>query len=210
MTENCIVIFLNAPQPDKIDPEFANALGPERACHIYTEMAKDVFARAKQIRGVYTFLVYEKTPRYPNLLWLDSNDPGFLELKPQTTAAERRIFNAVQWAAAAGAVRIAVLNIGSPGMPREWIEKAFSLVSSKNVVVGPARGGGIYLFAACPPYPQVFEGYSWPSECVFDEIIERVKRLRYNVEILPEFYSVRDEKSLREWSAIKDRTSLLE
>ena len=204
MTENCIIIFLNAPQPDKINPDFANALGPERACHIYTEMAGDVFAMAKQIRGVYTFLVYEQTPRYPNLLWLDSDDPGFLEMKPRSTAAER-ISNAVQWAADAGAVRIAVLSVESPGMPREWIEKAFSLVSSKNVVVGPTRDGGIYLFAACPPYPQVFEGYPWPSKRAFDEITERARRLRYNVEILPEFYSVRDEKTLQEWSAIKDK-----
>ena len=204
MTENCIIIFLNAPQPDKINPVFANALGPERACHIYIEMASDVLATAKQIRGAYTFLVYEQTPRYPNLLWLDSDDPGFLEMKPQATAAER-IYNAVQWASDAGAARIAVLSVESPGMPGEWIEKAFSLVSSKNVVVGPARGGGIYLFAASLPYPRVFEGYPWPSKHAFDEITERARRLRYNIEILPEFYSVRDEKTLQEWSAIKDR-----
>lgn len=204
MPENCIIIFLNAPQPDKINPVLANALGPERACHIYIEMARDVFAMAKQIRGAYVFLVYEQTARHPNLLWLDSDDPGFLEPKPGTTAADR-IFTAVQWSTSTGARRIAVLSVESPGMSKEWIEKAFNSVSGKNVVVGPTRDGGIYLFAACPPYPSIFEGYPWPSQRAFDEITERAKRLRYSVLTLPEFYSVRDEKTLQEWSAIKDK-----
>lgn len=205
MTENCVIVFLNAPEPDKISQELKNAFGPERACHIYSEMVKEVFSSLKRMKGVFVVVVYERTSKHPDLLWLDSDDPGFLEPLPGASACDR-VIEAFRWSFNAGARRIVLLSAQSPGVPKESIEKAFNGVSDKNIVLGPTYDGGIYLLALPAAEAALLEGYPWPSKKARDEIADRARRLRLEVQLLPEFYSVKDDQTLQQWVESKSES----
>jgi len=205
MKDNCIVLHFTAPQADKISPVLRASLGPERACHIYIEMAKDVFQSLGKLKDVSIFPVYEKTSKYPDLLWLDSEDPGFMEMQKSADKWQRTL-NAVQWAFNAGAKRVVFLSVESPGVPREWIENAFRLLADdKSVVIGPAQDGNFYLFGLAAYIPQIFEGYPWEGRRICDEISDRVKKMRMTVHSLPEFYAVKDDQTLHQWTEMKDK-----
>ena len=195
-----MILFLNAPQPDRLEPAVVEIFGPERACRIYTDIAKSVYGLIRRIKKIYPVLVYEKTPKFPDLMWLHSDDPGFLEPKIKSSCGER-LMDAIKWSFSAGAGKVAVLSVFSPGVSPEIIDKAFDACAERNIAAGQSQDGGIYLFSVGAFYPQIFEGYPWPSKRQFDELSEKAKHLRITVSPLPESYTVKDEQTLQQWTA---------
>ena len=81
MEGNSILLPLDAPSPETVARTLADSFGQERACDIYCEIARASYAAAKAVRGVRTVLSYLPNSRYPDLRWLDDEDPGFLAQK---------------------------------------------------------------------------------------------------------------------------------
>ncbi|MFH1619041.1 MAG: DUF2064 domain-containing protein [bacterium] len=204
MTDNCVILFLTAPVQDKISRDMKEAFGPERACHIYTDMVREIFASLKLLKNVYTVLVYERTSKYPDLLWLDQEDPGFME--PQAKTEEARVTDAVKWAFSAGAKKVAVLSAQSPGVPLDWIENAFPLVNDRSVAVGADQDGGLYFFAlSSAAGTELLEGWPWSGRKACEEIAEKAKKLRFTVNSMPEFYRVKNEQTLQQWTDNREK-----
>jgi len=197
MKENCLLIFLNAPSADKMPAQLKNAFGAEKAVLAYTDMARHLFAASKKLSGVQPTIIYKGDSKYPDLRWLDPDDPGFLNLKG--TEPLEQFTNAMGWAFDAGAVRATVLSVQAPGVPPDWLEKTFSLLTEKDIVLGPAQDGECYLLGMTRIQPAVIEGYPWPGRRFCDELAERAKRLRMSVYLLPEFPLIKEEKAYQQW-----------
>lgn len=203
MTEKCIILFIDAPVPDKIDPQFKNVFGAERATHIYLDIVHAVYKTVKGLNDVSLIISYNRSSKNPDLTWLDTDDPGFLETKKEDF--QDRAIGASSLAADAGAKKIILLSIFSPAIKREWIEQAFNLLTDKNIIVGPTKEGGCYLLAFPPAGIKILENLDMDKPGVIDEISEKSKRLKLSVQTLPETYVIRDEETLREWVDSKEQ-----
>ncbi len=200
MKDNCIVMFIQPPVPESVDPALRAAFGDEKACQIYTDMAHEVLSAAKKLANVHVTPVYNKTAKHPDLRWLDQEDPGFLIMRNGTPAEE--MMKAVRWTMDAGARRIVILSPLSPGVPQDWVEKAFETLEEKHIVIGPAQDGACYLIGMNGLYDEVFSRYPWPGKRMADEIAEKAKHLRLQTYNLPEFYAVHDEKTYQQWQSV--------
>ena len=198
MKENCLLVFLSSPSADKIDANLKEAFGVERACQIYVDMAKQIFATANKLDRVYAVAVYEGNSAHPDLRWLDSEDPGFLTKKGSSQA--EWFYSAVKWAFDAGAKRVITLSVLAPAIPQDWIEKAFQMLQDKQIVFGPTQEGECYLLGMNSVYNVLFEDYPWTGKRFADEITERAKKTRLSVYAMPEFYTVKDDKSYQQWT----------
>ncbi len=197
MKENCLLIFLTAPSADKVPANLKEAFGAEKAALVYMDMARHLYSAAKKFSTVQPIVVYRSDNKYPDLRWLDPEDPGFLSLKGATPVEQ--LSYAMRWSFDAGALHVAALSAQAPGLPGDWIEKAFSMLTEKDIVLGPAQDGEFYLLGMTRVQTQVLEGYPWPGRRFCDEIVERAKRLRVTLYALPEFYLIKDEKAYQQW-----------
>ncbi|MEW6042417.1 MAG: DUF2064 domain-containing protein, partial [Elusimicrobiota bacterium] len=171
--------------------------GVERAIHIYLDIVHSIYKIVKNIIDVSLIISYNKSPKNPDLTWLDSDDPGFLEIRKEEIQ-DRAVSSAIL-AADAGAKKIILLSTLSPAIKKEWIEQAFNMISDKNIVLGPTKEGGCYLLGFSPAGIRILENLDMNRQEMIDEISEKSKRLKLSVQTLPETYVVWDEESLREW-----------
>jgi hypothetical protein len=79
--DNCIILLIDAPVPERIAPELISAFGVERAERVNLDLLQNAYKLAKKFKDAILLLSFDKSSRHPDLTWLDSDDPGFLEAK---------------------------------------------------------------------------------------------------------------------------------
>ncbi|MFA5162263.1 MAG: DUF2064 domain-containing protein [Elusimicrobiales bacterium] len=199
MKENCLLVFINAPMAEEMPPRLTEGFGESKLVPAYTDMARHFFAAVKKLHGIQPTAVYKNIGKYPDLRWLDPEDPGFLSLKGATEAEQAAC--AARWAFDAGAKRVALATVNAPALPANIIENCFSLLAEKDMVAGADKDGDLYLLGMNKPLFSILEGYPWPGRRVCDEIADRAKRLRLNLHLLPEYPIIKDEAAYHQWVA---------
>ena len=195
--DNCIILLIEPPVPERVAPEFITAFGAERAMNIHLDLLQNAYKLAKNFKEAILFLSFDKSPRHPDLTWLDAEDPGFLDAKGKSP--EGRIMEAFQLAFNTGSKKTLLLSHLSPEVKPEWLCQTFDSVTKKTITLGVNQDGSAYLLGLTPNNLKVLEGLSFRSAKIADEIAERAKRNKFNIFSLPEAYAVKNEETLRKW-----------
>ncbi|HOX22110.1 MAG TPA: DUF2064 domain-containing protein, partial [Elusimicrobiales bacterium] len=205
MEGNTILLLLSAPTPDRIARGLVDSFGEDRACDVYCEIARASYAAARSISDARTILSYLPNSKYPDLRWLDSEDPGFLQQKG--ASAGERFYNSVKWCIEAGSTGVAVFSPYAPGVPEQWLKDAFVQLKKTPLVLGPTPEGDCYLIAAAEPFP-FLDGYPWEGRKMREELVEAAKKIRMEPAVLPEFYEIKSETLYKQWQVSLARTEL--
>jgi hypothetical protein len=89
-----------------------------------------------------------------------------------------------------GQERIVVLGTDSPTLPVSYVDQAFALLETADVVLGPALDGGYYLLGCARRLPPIFAGIVWSSHTVFADTIARLHDPTWNLALLAPWYDV--------------------
>ncbi len=200
--DNCIILMVEAPVPERVDPKLAEAFGPERAVHIHLDLLQNVYRLVKGFGNALPILAYSKAPHHPDLTWLDTDDPGFLDTKGRPK--EEKVQNVFRLAFNTGSKKALLLNHLSPGIRTEWIQQAFDAITEKTVVLGPNKNGSAYLAGFTVSAQKLIEGCPLESKNAAEEISDRARKAKLSVYMLPEAVSVESEETLRAWLETKD------
>ena len=203
MEGNTILLLLTAPTPDNVSRGLVDSFGADRACDIYCELARAAYGAAKSVPNARAILAYLPNNKYPDLRWLDSEDPGFLNQKGST--AGERFYNSVKWCIEAGSTGVAVFSPYAPGVPEQWLKDAFAQLAKTPLVLGPTPEGNCYLIGAATPFPFLAE-FPWEGRNMRDELVDAAKKTRVEPAILPEFYEVKNETAYKQWQASLSKT----
>ncbi|MBI4051073.1 MAG: TIGR04282 family arsenosugar biosynthesis glycosyltransferase [Elusimicrobia bacterium] len=203
MHDNLLLIFLKAPVSGKVKTRLALTRGEEEAARIYKEMAQDIFHRFRGLPGISTVVAYERAQEFPDLIWLDEHNPSFVE--QEGNGLGERLENAFRWAFALGAKRVAAIGGDSPGLPVDWLTQAFKKLERGHLVLGPAEDGGYYLIGMNHLEPDLFVDIPWSTSQVFNRTLEKIKERGLPFFLLPAYFDVDDEKSLKRWRERNDR-----
>jgi hypothetical protein len=205
--DNCIILLLDAPEPEKISQELKTAFGPERAAHVNSDLLANTYKLAKNFPDAILILSYEKTAHHQDLTWLDQEDPGFLEVKNRS--GEDRIADAFRLAFFTGAKKAVLLNHLSPDIKKDWLYQAFDSASDKTVVVGPNQDGSFYLLGLTQQTMKVLETPGFSHGKSAEALAERAKKAKFAVFNTPETYAVTGEEALRKWLESREALSPL-
>ena len=85
---------------------------------------------------------------------------------------------------------------------------ALGRLRHKDVVLGPATDGGYYLVGLRAPEPRVFAGVNWGGETVLRETIENIRNCRLSLHVLPVWYDVDNEASLRHLETLMEARAI--
>lgn len=109
------------------------------------------------------------------------------------TTRQRRLFAGMP---ARGETRCVLAASDSPHLPREIVVEAFRLLESHNVVLGPVFDGGYYLIGMNGPH-DVLDGIPMSTATVFEQIVERCRRLGLTVGLVEATFDVDGADDLR-------------
>jgi len=197
MKDNCILITISAPSAGNLESKFTETFSPAQAESIYAEMARQTFEMARKIENADTVVCYTKDGKYPDLRWLDPEDPGFLVARDNAFIVS--FLNSVRWCFDAGARKVVSISPFSPGMSADWISTAFTMLNERDIVAGFTRDGDWYLLGMNNIYLDLFKGYPWEGENKGATLSKKMKSAGLSVHNLPEFYRVSDYDTLEEW-----------
>jgi|GEM_PF-667131 len=195
--DNCIILLIETPVPERLAPELIAAFGPDRAAHINLDLLQNAYKLAKNFKDAILILSYDKTPKHPDLTWLDNDDPGFLQAKGKSS--EERISDAFRLAFNTGGKKALIINHLSPAIKPDWLCQAFETMTDKNIVLGLNQTGTLYLAGAACANMKALEGLRFSPAKAAEETAEKARKAKLSVFQLPEAYAVENEETLRKW-----------
>jgi uncharacterized protein len=195
-------VMAKVPRRGQVKTRLAPPLTHDQACALSSCFLRDVAAtiaaaaesRPGLIQGVAVYLPQGEEQGLEGLLPRD-----FLLLLQRGGDLGERLFHAVVDLLAAGFPAVCLVNSDSPTLPTSLLSDAAQALQAPGdrVVLGPASDGGYYLIGLKRPHRRLFEEIAWSTPSVLAQTLERARGLPLEAHLLPEWYDVDDQRSLR-------------
>lgn len=91
---------------------------------------------------------------------------------------------------ASGLQHVIAFNSDSPHLAPSVLEKAFQILLSTDVVVGPTYDGGYYLVGAKAAHPTLFENDGLGTNSALERLLSRIRTLGLSTGLTEAFYDI--------------------
>ena len=201
LPDDCVLgIFGEKPEPGRVKSRLAAEWGPDLAAEVSDAMLFDTLdawdSPENLSPGGRRVLVYAPDDAGP---WFDDRIPGSFAMQPQVDGDRGQRMQAfLAGELDDGADRVVVL-IGSdaPTLDPTIVVSAFLCLEGRDLVLGPATGGGFYLIGARRSAPSILEGIDWDSPYVLSQAIDRLADTDRSLALLPPWYTLDRPDDLR-------------
>lgn len=194
---NIVIFVVKPPISEFIDEEFKKRFGVERGINIYKDLTIKTYSKIKEDSDYMVILSYFFSKKFPDLRWLDQNEPGYLDVSDNDYLTA--ILRTADYAFRVGGESVVWINPLCPFIEKSDILTAFSNIKEKQLVIGKALNGGIYIFGINSETKRTISLTSPLSENDFDEILDKARKMRFTVFEMEPKMLVKDEESLRKW-----------
>lgn len=187
-----LILFGRVPEAGTTKTRLAPALGEDGAARLYSAFLEDTVRRtaavAAERRSLWLAGAESGRDR------LGERHPG-LEVRPQEgDDLGARMAHALEAAFGAGAGRVLIVGTDHPTLPADRLERAFGLLESADLVLGPSDDGGYYAVGlrreAWPAGADIFREVPWSTERVLEVTRERADSIGLSRRELEEWYDV--------------------
>ncbi len=192
-----IIIFVRYPRKGQVKTRLAETTSSEFALNFYKLCAENLIRNIKKIPSVNRFVFYSnKNEKTEIINWLGSK----LLFAPQEgDDLGSRMKNAFEKVFSAGSQKVIIVGTDIPDLSKEIIMKAFELLDSNDVVIGPAKDGGYYLLGMKKMHAELFEKIEYSTSSVLSETLMKIKELNLTYHLLPELRDIDTEDDLLNW-----------
>lgn len=196
-----LIVFAKLPQPGQVKTRLGRVIGMREATEVYSELAHRTFRVAGEAlaSGLGVCVYYDPASAGEEVrLWVGRQFAFY----PQAgNSLGGRIRSAFDETFARGTSTAVVVGTDTVGLDLGILQEAFSILSSKDVVLGPARDGGYYLLGMNAPTKDVFRGIRWSSPEVYTQTVDHVRRLALSHGILPQLVDIDTVESYQQFLA---------
>lgn len=96
----------------------------------------------------------------------------------------------------AGYTRTVLIGSDSPTLPGDYLDRAFRLLRTHSVVLGPTSDGGYYLVGAAGEVPPIFENVAWSTPRVWQQTVAALHDAAIPFAELPPWYDIDEKQDL--------------
>lgn len=182
--ESALVIFAKAPVPGQVKTRLCPPVTDDEAATLQGSLVLDVLERsrlgphvARFIAGApnadHTFFKVQEARERVQLL-----DQGEGNLGTRMNHAFEALF-------ARGFRRIVLIGTDVPTLSKGLLQKAFDLLKTHDLVLGPARDGGYFLIGLTKPVPDLFAEIPWSTDQVLEITQRKADQLGLKTASLP-------------------------
>lgn len=189
------------PELGRVKTRLAHTIGEIAALAVYRELLARTRAAAAGFGGQKTVWLTQPdtaplTPAAVTAEW-----PGYAWQPQPVGDLGGKMQAAFTQAFAAGAAAVAIIGTDCPGLSSDHLRRAFELLTSHDVVVGPAADGGYYLLGMKALHPDFFRNKTWSTASVLPATVADAARLGLRVAQLPTLHDVDTAADLAAWRA---------
>lgn len=198
-----LIVFAKYPRPGRVKTRLVPPLTVEEAAGLYTAMLCDSMASYTALPEIEPILFVADPAdvepirgllrEHKAISW---SDP--LRVYPQEgDDLGERLRNAFDLTFDAVEGPAAAIGTDHPSLPVEYIRHMFERLNDHDLVLGPAEDGGYYAIGLRGPQPALFRDMPWSTPELFRHTLEAAYRLGLRTHVLPVWYDVDDEPTLR-------------
>ena len=192
-----LLIMAKRPAPGETKTRLIPALSPEQAAELYECFLRDTLDLARAVPMVARFIAYlpEDASGYFSNLAAD------FELIPQAgNNLGERLDHVLSSCLNRGFERVVAIGSDSPNLAPAFVSRAFELLDSADVVLGPCEDGGYYLIGLTRSQPRILREVQMSTPNVLRETLARAQHEGLRVALLPMWYDV---DSVEDWQRLK-------
>ena len=199
VSQERLVVFTRYPVAGRTKTRLIPALGPEGAAALHRKMTAWTVRMARQAMrtGLRTLQVHFTGGHKPDMVaWLGPD----LEYRQQSEGdLGARMHDAFARAFSDGTRRVVIVGTDCPGLAAETIRKAFALLRSQDLVLGPTDDGGYYLIGLRQPAAHLFGDVAWGTDSVLQITMARAANVGLRTALLPKMQDVDTTDDLPVW-----------
>jgi uncharacterized protein len=191
--ECILVVMAKMPRPGLVKTRLAQSFSVEAVTDLYRCLLDDTMALAHSLPGVNVAIMCP-APDVEDLAQLVGDGTSVVAQHGEGLAAGLTSVFA-HFAAPAGR-RVIAFNSDSPHLPSTVLEKAFEMLATHDVVVGPTRDGGYYLVGTKAAHAVLFHGDGMGTKNALDALLKCARELGLSVGFTEPFYDIDVEHDL--------------
>jgi rSAM/selenodomain-associated transferase 1 len=199
-----LIVFTRYPEPGKVKTRMIPAIGALAAANLHRQMAEYTLLQGRKLRTEYSISIavhFDGKERDREMLnWLGAD----LIYQPQSNGdlGERMAYSLAA-AFRDGCDRVVIIGTDCPGLNADFMQQAFDLLHSHDLVIGPAIDGGYYTIGMRYFISELFTDISWGTAQVFHQTVEIAKKLDLSIAYLPPLADVDLPEDLPVWEEIQ-------
>ncbi|MEF3280329.1 MAG: DUF2064 domain-containing protein [Elusimicrobiota bacterium] len=197
MRENLIIYIVAAPDLSHTFEELKTAFGVERSININRDLYIKTYEKISRIYNAPVIIAYSKTKKYYDLRWLSEAEPGFLDVFD--ISYHQAFLKTAELAFKTGSKKVLWINHLCPFITQDDINFAVSNITDKNLVIGPAKNGGVYFIGFSRDALKIFENIYPLRESLYEDLLDKIKKNRFSYMDLEERLLIKDNESLKAW-----------
>ncbi len=182
-----LVVMAKAPRPGTVKTRLSGSLPSPVVAELYRCFLEDTIALAQSLRRVEVAVMCPAQDKNelvhllgPTVQVVAQNGEGLAE---GLTSVFRHF-------TASGLQHVIAFNSDSPHLAPSVLEKAFQILLSTDVVVGPTYDGGYYLVGAKAAHPTLFENDGLGTNSALERLLSRIRTLGLSTGLTEAFYDI--------------------
>jgi rSAM/selenodomain-associated transferase 1 len=188
--ERALIIFAKAPIPGEVKTRLCPLLTPDEAATLHGSMILDMLERTgsrTQSRGSAAFDRFLGcAPSADHVFFKIMEERHHVRLLQQTGEdLGSRMREAFRTVFELGYQKVVLIGTDVPSLSTDLIHQGFDLLSSHNVVLGPALDGGYYLIGLQKLEGNLFTDIPWSTDRVCTSTQEKARTLQLSLGLLP-------------------------
>lgn len=205
MAAGRLSVFTRYPEPQKTKTRLIGALGPVGAAFLQEQMTRRILSAAAGLarRRPCDVEVRYEGATVAQMRRMFGGRFRFVSQGQGNLGA--RMAHAFEAAYREGARAFVIVGSDCPGVDASLLQRAFEVLGSSDVVLGPASDGGYYLIGARKPRGELFTDIKWGTSGVCAATIERARAAGLSVCLLDVLHDVDREEDLPVWTACTGR-----
>ncbi|QDU82296.1 PGL p-HBAD biosynthesis glycosyltransferase [Polystyrenella longa] len=179
-----LILFARYPEPGKTKTRLLSAFSPESVVDIYKHLLDYTLILVRDFSSQQgcDVSLYVSGGTAQEMGTLVGDDFRLVEQTGDTLGD--RMLNAVTYASELGAERTVIIGTDCLELIPDDLTKAFELLQSHDLVLGPAQDGGYYLIGLQEPQPSIFDEMPWGTNTVFNETLNRARNRSLDTALL--------------------------
>ena len=182
-----LVIMAKAPKPGMVKTRLTQSLPSPAVTALYRCLLEDTLALATSLPSVEVAVMCPESDQDELTALLGSTVQVVAQKGEGLAAGLTSVFRHFT---AFGRQHVIAFNSDSPHLPPSVLERAFEILASNDVVVGPTHDGGYYLVGAKAAHPALFESDGMGTGSALDRLLTRAKALELSTGFTEPFYDI--------------------
>jgi rSAM/selenodomain-associated transferase 1 len=193
---NALILMTRIPIPGKTKTRLMKVLSGEECAQIHSCFLMDVFETLKNINDFADiFLTY--TPD-DSLGVIKEMVPDWMTCFPQMGEnLGERMKNSIDMLLKKGYEKVILIGSDIPDLSARDLKKAFMVLDSNDIVLGPTLDGGYYLVGMKTTHKEIFNNsLKWGNKSVFEATVDIANKCGLKIGLASKYRDIDDEKDL--------------